>query len=165
VFSFQPLSVSRAELQARGIEVSDRERVNRINGQLRSTLTPTPLFSERADSLRLAIEVQLDIVFELGVSGVAPERQAGVLKENFGAVGDVLRKSDVTASQYGLAAARAGYAGKGTEESQRYEKALRGTFSLARGVLQNFAANLPESVSPEARAFLKAALARLPRVQ
>lgn len=157
VFSFQPLEPTKKELVRRGIEVPLLPRVNRIGGKLVTTQTPTPKF----ESLRRAIEVQLDLVFGLDVSEVPEANRGAVLAESFRSIGEALRQTDLTASQYGLTAAKAGYAGRGTEESKRYERALMGTYGLAVGVLSRFSANLPASVSPEARQFLESALAAL----
>jgi hypothetical protein len=101
----------------------------------------------------------LDIAFELNVEAVPEAKRTAVLSENFGRVGDALKKGRITASQYGRAAAAAGYAGPGTAESDRYEDSLKGTYDHTVGVLQRFAASLPSSVSPQAKSFLQAALA------
>lgn len=59
VFPYQPKQASEAALKRRGIEVDWLPRVNRINGELVTRLTPTPQFSKKVDGLRLAIETQL----------------------------------------------------------------------------------------------------------
>ena len=163
VFGYQPQKGSRAELERRDIRVVDQIRVNRVDGVLKPTPTPTPLYSRVADSLRVAIQTQLDIAFELDVSQVPEENQAVVLGENFGGVGEALKRKNLTASHYGQAAAAAGYAGPGTAESNRYEGLTKIDYDHAAGVLKRFVAALPASVSPEAKQFARSALANMAR--
>jgi RHS repeat-associated protein len=165
VFSLQPRPHTKAELERRGIEVPNRTRVNRKGGRLVSTQTPTPLFSKKQDSLRLAIGIQLDLSFELDVSNVPQEKRAEVLLENFGAVGEALKHNNVTAFKYGLVAGRAGYAGPGTQESKNYAKGIQINYNHAVGVLKRFAADLPAGVSSKAKNFLNATLKGIARRQ
>jgi RHS repeat-associated protein len=154
VFSFQPKENAQKELKRQNIEVIDSPRENRVGGVLTSTPTPTPVFS----SLKQAIQTQLDLVFDLGKF---PNQEAVRAESKFSLIGEALKSNNLTALEYGKRAGAAGYAGPGTQESNRYGDETVISYDHVERMLRTFAKNLPEGTSIEARNFLNEAIKKM----
>jgi len=122
--SLQPPPALKTELLRRKIPVPYEWRKNRNKeGKLVSKGTPSPEFRDMQQSL----EVQIDLAYGLDLpKGLRPL---------FPSLGSQLRNPDATPRSYGLAAARAGYAGTGTPEANKYSGRLSQQYSLALKVL------------------------------